>query len=85
MLVHLKKSDKIIIILKKMIMKKKSEIVIKKEVRWLELKMKLVLFENVSEIVQGWSYKRLCKINKEPTKNHKKKPPNIPISQNSRH
>ncbi len=53
-----------------MIMKKKSEIVIKKEVRWIRIENEIVLFENVSEIVQGWSYKRLCKINKEPTKNH---------------
>jgi hypothetical protein len=32
------------------------------------------IFENVSGIVQGQSYKGLCKINKEPMKDYKKSP-----------
>jgi hypothetical protein len=34
----------------------------------------VVRLENVSKIVRGQLYKRLCKINKEPKKDYKKPP-----------
>jgi hypothetical protein len=38
----------------------------------IRIENEIVIFENVFKIIQGWSYERLCKINKELTQNHKK-------------
>ncbi len=32
----------------------------------------VVIFENAFRVVQGWSYEKLCKSNKEPLKIYKK-------------